>query len=71
VEAVNYGIPIRCLEEVLTFMGWMEVSLNEAVRRAPFPVLVPTRLPAMSEPQFFYEERRRFRPCIAVVMGSS
>jgi hypothetical protein len=62
VEAVNYGIPIRCLEDVLTFMGWMEVSLNEAVRRAPFPVLVPTRLPATSEPQVFYEERRRFRP---------
>jgi hypothetical protein len=62
VEAVNYGIPIRCLEGELTFVGWMEVSLNEAVRRAPFPVMVPTRLPATSEPQVFYEERRRFRP---------
>jgi hypothetical protein len=62
VEAVNYGIPIRCLEDVLTFMGKTEVSLNEAVRRAPFPVLVPTRLPATSEPQVLYEERRRFRP---------
>jgi hypothetical protein len=62
VEAVNYGIPIRCLEGELTFMGKTEVSLKEAVRRAPFPVMVPTRLPATSEPQVFYEERRRFRP---------
>jgi hypothetical protein len=62
VEAVNYGIPIRCLEGELTFMGWTEVSLNEAARRAPFPVLVPTRLPFTSELHVFYEERRRFRP---------
>jgi hypothetical protein len=62
VEAVNYGIPIRCLEGELTFMGKTEVSLKEAVRRAPFPVVLPTQLPAKGEPQVFYEERRRFRP---------
>jgi hypothetical protein len=62
VEAVNYGIPIRCLEGELTFMDKTEVSLKEAVRRAPFPVVLPTQLPAKGEPQVFSEERRRFRP---------
>jgi len=62
VEAVNYGIPIRCLEGEVAFMGKTEMSLTEAVRRAPFPVVVPAQLPATSEPQVFYEEQRRFRP---------
>jgi hypothetical protein len=62
VEAVNYGIPIRCIEGELTFVGRREVSLTEAARRAPFPVLVPARLPPGSQLQAFYEERRRFFP---------
>lgn len=35
VEAVNYGIPIRCLEGEVTFMGKTQMSLTEAVRRGP------------------------------------
>jgi hypothetical protein len=62
VEAINYGIPIRCVEGELTPIGKHEVSLKEAARRAPFPVLVPSRLPATGEPRVFYEERRRFFP---------
>jgi len=60
VEAVNYGIPIRCVENDLTPVGLHEVSLKDAARRAPFPVLAPSRAPAPGLPRVFYEERRRF-----------
>lgn len=72
VEAVNYGIPIRCVEDKLTFVGRHEVSLKEAARRTPFPLLTPTRLPATSQLQVLYEERRRFFPFATVhlVYGS-
>jgi hypothetical protein len=62
VEAVNYGIPIRCVEDDLTPVGLHEASLNDAARRAPFPVLAPSRAPAPGHPRVFYEERRRFYP---------
>jgi hypothetical protein len=62
VEAVNYGIPIRCVEDDLTPVGLHEVSLENAARRAPFPVLAPSRAPAPGHPRVFYEERRRFYP---------
>ncbi len=68
VEAVNYGIPIRCLEDELTPVGQHEVSMKEAVRRAPFQVLAPSRLPALGEPRFLYEERRRFFPFATVYL---
>jgi hypothetical protein len=66
VDAVNYGIPIRCVQGELTPVGKQEISLKEAARRAPFPVLVPKRLPATGEPSVFYEERRRFYPFATV-----
>ena len=66
VEAVNYGIPIRCLEDELTPVGQNEVSLKDAVRRSPFQVLAPSRLPALGEPRVLYEERRRFFPFATV-----
>lgn len=62
VEAVNYGIPIRCVEDDLTPVGLHEASLKDAARRAPFPVLAPSRAPAPGHPLVFYEERRRFHP---------
>jgi hypothetical protein len=62
VEAVNYGIPIRCVENDLTPVGLHEASLKDAARRAPFPVLAPSRAPAPGHPRVFYEERRRFYP---------
>ena len=66
VEAVRYGIPIRCLANELTPVGQHEVSMEEAVRRAPFPVLVPSRPLDEQGPQVFYEERRRFFPFASV-----
>ena len=42
VEAVNYGDPDPCVEDELTFCGLDRGLVEEAVRRAPFPVLVPT-----------------------------
>ena len=66
VEAVRYGLPIRCLANELTPVGPHEVSLEGTVRRAPFPVLVPSRPLGERGPQVLYEERRRFFPFAAV-----
>jgi hypothetical protein len=62
VCAVNYGIPIRCVEGDLTPVGLHEASLKDVAGGAPFPVLAPTRAPAPGHPRVFYEERRRFYP---------
>jgi len=62
VEAVNYGIPIRCVEDDITPVGLHEASLKDAARRAPFPVIAPSRAPSPGHPRVFYEERRRFHP---------
>jgi len=62
VEAVNYGIPIRCVEDDITPVGLHEASLKDAARRAPFPVIAPSRAPSPRHPRVFYEERRRFHP---------
>lgn len=50
VEAVNYGIPIRCVEDELNPVGLHEASLKDAARRAPFPVLAPSQAPAPGPP---------------------
>jgi hypothetical protein len=66
VEAVSYGIPIRCIQDDLTTVGVHELSFRDVVRRAPFAVLAPTRLHDLGDPRVLYEERRRFFPFATV-----
>jgi hypothetical protein len=66
VEAVQYGIPIRCVGDEPTHVGLHEISLRDAARRAPFPILAPSRAPGLGHPRVVYEERRRFYPFATV-----
>jgi hypothetical protein len=77
VEAVNYGIPIRCIEGELTFVGRREVSLTEPREGPPSRSWFPpgslrgasfrpsTRSGAASS------RSRRSISSITLVMGSS
>ena len=51
-----------------THVGPHEISLRDAARRAPFPILAPSRAPAPGHPRVVYEERRRFYPFATVYL---
>jgi hypothetical protein len=57
VLAEGYGPPRRCLPDPdwTTWMGRHEVEVEEAARRAPFPVLLPSAPPTDSAPTILYD----------------
>lgn len=66
IDAIWHGLPIRCQPGELTRVGEHRVTLKEAMERAPFPLLIPTQLPAPAEPDVVFEDRRRFFPFASV-----